>query len=80
MPNKIDFSFADTIGGYITKSDPSKGTFTMKTSDGRDFDVALTAAAYAEGPRNLGDGWVGGDNDIGCPAQARGRFRRCSSP
>ena len=64
MPNKIDFSFADTIGGYITKSDPGKGTFTLKTSDGRDFDVALTAAAYAEGPRNLGDGWVGGDNQM----------------
>jgi mannose/cellobiose epimerase-like protein (N-acyl-D-glucosamine 2-epimerase family) len=64
MPNKIDFPFADTIGGYITKSDPSKGTFTLRTSDGRTYDGKITGAAYAEGPRNLGDGWVGGDNQL----------------
>lgn len=64
MANKIDFSFSDTIGGYITKSDPAAGTFTLRTSDGRSYDIQLTQATYAEGPRNLGDGWVGGDTQM----------------
>ncbi len=60
MANKIDFTFTDTISGYITKSDPRAGTLTIQTSDGRDYDVLLTATTYAEGPRNLGDGWIDG--------------------
>src|SRR5262245_29423881 len=64
MPNKIDFSFSHTIGGYITASNPASRTLTMRTSDGRQYDVTLTAATFAEGPRNLGDGWVGGDEQM----------------
>jgi mannose/cellobiose epimerase-like protein (N-acyl-D-glucosamine 2-epimerase family) len=79
MPNKIDFSFSDTIAGYITASDPAKGTFTLKTPDGRSYDAKLTQATFAEGPRNLGDGWVGGDEQmkslpIGAYCFAHGMF------
>src|ERR1051325_3623887 len=64
MPNQVDFSFSDTIGGYITASDPAKGTFTLRTPGGKTFDAKLTQATYAEGPRNLGAGWVGGDEQM----------------
>lgn len=55
--NKIDFSFSDTITGYVTSFDPEKKIFTMKTSDGREYTVRMTAITYAKGPRNLEEGW-----------------------
>ncbi|MDM9384672.1 AGE family epimerase/isomerase [Chlorogloeopsis sp. ULAP01] len=56
--NNIDFTFSDLIAGYVTDFDTSKGehgTFTLKTSDGRNFEVALTSNTYAELVRNLGE-------------------------
>ena len=41
MPNKIDFSFSDTIGGYITKSDPAKGTFRFEKGKGEPVEAEL---------------------------------------
>jgi len=54
----IGFSFSDLIAGYITGFETSKGnigTFGLKTSDGRNFEVALTPITYAELLRNLGE-------------------------
>ncbi|ADL50860.1 N-acylglucosamine 2-epimerase [Clostridium cellulovorans] len=56
--DKMHFPFSDTISGYVTKSDWSKDTFTMKTSDGREFDVKLTPTVYAEVVRNLGEPYI----------------------
>ena len=56
--NNIDFSFSDLIAGYVTKFEPQKGVggiFGLKTSDGRDYEVALTPNTYAELVRNLGE-------------------------
>ncbi|MBE9171340.1 AGE family epimerase/isomerase [Pleurocapsales cyanobacterium LEGE 06147] len=56
--NKIDFSFSDLIAGYITDCDSNKetfGSFGLKTSDGREFEVLLTSNTYAELVRNLGE-------------------------
>lgn len=56
--NKIDFSFSDLIAGYVTSFNPQKGafgTFALKTSDGRNFEVALTSKTYAQLVRNLGE-------------------------
>lgn len=47
------FSFSDTISGYVTSYDADKGSFGLRTSDGREFDVRLTDATYAELMRNL---------------------------
>jgi mannose/cellobiose epimerase-like protein (N-acyl-D-glucosamine 2-epimerase family) len=53
--NKIDFTFSDTIAGYVTSFDSGKGIFSLKTSDGREYQVKLTATTYAELTRNLGE-------------------------
>lgn len=56
--NNIDFSFSDLIAGYVTKFDSQQGDFgifSLKTSDGRRFEVALTEDTYAELVRNLGE-------------------------
>ncbi|MEI2580209.1 AGE family epimerase/isomerase [Scytonema sp. PRP1] len=54
--NNIDFSFSDMLAGYVTDFDPhqgANGTFGLKTSDGRNFKIALTSTTYAELVRNL---------------------------
>jgi mannose/cellobiose epimerase-like protein (N-acyl-D-glucosamine 2-epimerase family) len=53
--NNIDFTFSDTIAGYVTTFDSDKGIFGLKTSDGREYQVKLTATTYAELTRNLGE-------------------------
>jgi len=71
--NKIDFTFSDTIAGYVTAFDEKAGTFGLKTSDGRWFTVKLTDATYAEVTRNLEEPW----QDPGKPIPAlleTGRF------
>lgn len=51
--DKMHFTFSDTIAGYVTTTtDSSDGTFGLKTSDGREFQVKLTDATYAEVIRN----------------------------
>ncbi|HSN99070.1 MAG TPA: hypothetical protein VLS89_12325, partial [Candidatus Nanopelagicales bacterium] len=53
--DSVDFSFSDTIAGYVIESDPGTGRFTLKTSDGRRFSATLAPAAYAKIIRNLGE-------------------------
>jgi mannose/cellobiose epimerase-like protein (N-acyl-D-glucosamine 2-epimerase family) len=47
------FSFADTLAGYVTGFDPARGCFGLKTTDGREFEVGLTATLSAEIVHNL---------------------------
>ncbi len=51
----MQFTFSDTISGYITSVEQDKRCFTMKTADGREFQVKLTDTTYAEVLRNLGE-------------------------
>lgn len=56
--SNMGFSFSDSLAGYVTDFESSKGsvgTFKLKTSDGRNFEVALTSNTYAELVRNLGE-------------------------
>jgi mannose/cellobiose epimerase-like protein (N-acyl-D-glucosamine 2-epimerase family) len=53
----VDFEFSDTIAGYVTAYDQAKKTFGIKTPDGREYSVKLTANTYARGPRNLEEGY-----------------------
>ena len=53
--NKIDFTFSDTIAGYVTASDPAQGTFILKTPGDSEFTVKLTDVTFAEFIRNLGE-------------------------
>ncbi|MFH1339315.1 MAG: AGE family epimerase/isomerase [Candidatus Omnitrophota bacterium] len=51
--NELKFEFSDTIAGHVTSYDREERIFGLKTSDGREFSVKLTATTYARGPRNL---------------------------
>jgi len=53
--NEITWTFSDTIAGYVTTVDAKARTFGLKTTDDREFEVALTPASYAEVTRNLGE-------------------------
>jgi hypothetical protein len=61
--DNMHFTFSDTIAGYVTSSDQAVGTFGLKTTDGREFQIKLTDATYAEMVRNLGEPW----QDPGAP-------------
>ena len=56
--DKIDFTFADTIAGYVTSFDDDDDSFGLRTSDGRTFKVSLTSNTFASGVRNFGEGYV----------------------
>ncbi|MGZ5408257.1 MAG: hypothetical protein ACXWDG_10805, partial [Aeromicrobium sp.] len=51
----MSFSFADTIAGYVGEFDAPSDSFTLKTSDGREFVVGLTDTTNAQLVRNLGE-------------------------
>jgi mannose/cellobiose epimerase-like protein (N-acyl-D-glucosamine 2-epimerase family) len=53
--NSVNFTFSDTIAGYVISSDEATRTFTMKTSDDREFRVKISDGAYAELMRNAGE-------------------------
>ena len=50
---KIDFPFSDLIAGYVTHFDRDRDTFKIETSDGRDFQAALSPMTYAKLLQNL---------------------------
>jgi mannose/cellobiose epimerase-like protein (N-acyl-D-glucosamine 2-epimerase family)/anti-anti-sigma regulatory factor len=51
----INFTFSDTISGYVTSFDEATDTFGIKTPGGDEFNVTLGANCYAELVRNLGE-------------------------
>jgi hypothetical protein len=53
--NKIDFTFSDTIAGYVIGFDKVSDTFSVKTSAGHEFQIRLQSSTYAQLVRNLGD-------------------------
>ena len=55
--NQIQFEFSDTIAGYVTSFNLDNKIFSLKTSDGRELQVKLTATTNAVGPRNLEEPW-----------------------
>ena len=48
-----NFEFSDTISGYVGGCEKATRTFTVRTSDGREYSVKLAANAYARLMRNL---------------------------
>jgi len=53
--NTVDFTFSDTIAGYVTGFDRATDTYTVKTSGGQEFQIKLKSNTYAQVVRNLGD-------------------------
>ncbi len=54
----LDFTFSDTIAGYVTQFNRSEKSFTLKTSDGRDFEVFITPTTYARISQNLNESYI----------------------
>jgi hypothetical protein len=53
--NDLNFTFSDTIAGYVTEFDSDTDTYFVKTSDDREYSVKLKGNTYAMLVRNLGD-------------------------
>jgi mannose/cellobiose epimerase-like protein (N-acyl-D-glucosamine 2-epimerase family) len=51
--NSINFSFSDTVAGYVTGFDQDKNTFGLKTTDGRDYQVKFAPGTYGWIVNNL---------------------------
>lgn len=51
----IDFTFTDTIAGYVFAYHPQERWFILETSDKRQFKVNLIASTYARTVRNLNE-------------------------
>ncbi|MDD5091010.1 MAG: N-acyl-D-glucosamine 2-epimerase, partial [Candidatus Wallbacteria bacterium] len=54
----MNFEFSDTIAGYVTECNKDKKTFGIKTTDGREFQVKLSANCYAQIARNLDEPYL----------------------
>jgi mannose/cellobiose epimerase-like protein (N-acyl-D-glucosamine 2-epimerase family) len=55
--NAINFTFSDLVAGYVTSFDRAADRFTLKTSDGREYEIGLTENTFSEVLRNLGEGF-----------------------
>jgi mannose/cellobiose epimerase-like protein (N-acyl-D-glucosamine 2-epimerase family) len=53
--NAVDFSFSDTIAGYLVDFNKETDSFTLRTSDGRDFSVKFAPNTYAWIANNLNE-------------------------
>ncbi|MDT3401530.1 AGE family epimerase/isomerase [Mucilaginibacter terrae] len=51
----INFTFSDTIAGYVTDFSLREQSFKLKTSDDREFLIHLMPNTYARFARNLGE-------------------------
>ncbi len=52
---EINFTFSDTITGYVTNFNMKERWFTVLTSDEKEFKINLTDNSYARFIRNLGE-------------------------
>ena len=55
--NELSFTFSDTIAGYVTKFNRSEKRFGIRTSDGREFEAALTPVTFGRISQNLDEAY-----------------------
>lgn len=60
----INFTFSDTIAGYVTEFDSGKRSFMLKTSDNRIFKAFLSDNCFARYARNLNEEYQDATGDI----------------
>lgn len=53
MADSVQFTFSDTVSGYVTGFDRETECFTLRTSDGREFRARLTPTTFARIAQNL---------------------------
>ncbi|MDQ4107274.1 MAG: N-acyl-D-glucosamine 2-epimerase, partial [Actinomycetota bacterium] len=54
----IDFTFSDTIAGYVTDFDEDTDSFGLRTSDGRQFRAHMTKNTFSQAMRNFGEAYL----------------------
>lgn len=62
--DEMDFTFSDTIAGYVQDFDPHGRSFGLRTTDGRSFRIRLTSTTYAEIMRNLDEPFQAPDGSL----------------
>lgn len=55
---RMNFTFSDTIGGYVTHFDRHNKCFGIKTSDGREYTAYLTSTTWGRIAQNLGESYI----------------------
>ena len=55
LMNNIDFTFSDTIAGYVTATDWNNNAFGLRTTDGREYMVRLSDTTQGQFIRNPPD-------------------------
>jgi len=60
----INFTFSDTIAGYVTEFNQDERSFSLKTSDNRIFKVNISDNCYARYVRNLNEGYQDATSDM----------------
>ncbi|HKM94755.1 MAG TPA: AGE family epimerase/isomerase [Prolixibacteraceae bacterium] len=60
----INFTFSDTISGYVSDFNMQERCFSLKTSDDREFKAYLADTCYARYARNLNEGYQDATGDI----------------
>lgn len=55
---QLKFTFSDTIAGYVTGFNRTERSFTLKTSDGREYTLFITPMTYARITQNLDEGYI----------------------
>ncbi len=55
--NRLVFSFSDLVAGYVIAPLNEQDVFSLRTSDGRRFDLKLGANLSGQMTRNLGEPW-----------------------
>ena len=61
---EINFTFSDTIAGYVTDFNLKERNFSLKTSDNREFKACLTDNCYARYARNLNEQYQDATGDM----------------
>jgi mannose/cellobiose epimerase-like protein (N-acyl-D-glucosamine 2-epimerase family) len=64
MANHINFTFSDSIMGYVVSFDEAKRQFVIKTTDEREYTVQLKGQTYAYLTRNLGEPYLDATGQI----------------
>jgi mannose/cellobiose epimerase-like protein (N-acyl-D-glucosamine 2-epimerase family) len=60
----VDFTFSDTIAGYVSSYNSRETNFTLRTSDDREFTVHLNTNTFARYSYNLSESYQDATGDM----------------
>jgi mannose/cellobiose epimerase-like protein (N-acyl-D-glucosamine 2-epimerase family) len=61
---KVDFTFSDTIAGYVSSYSSHESSFTLRTSDDREFTIYLNSNTFARYSYNLPESYQDATGDM----------------